>query len=68
MIFLSYLLQDYIYYRFSAYFIKKNFLEIVWRIPGDANNPGPLIDYDGIPIGRENLPGHIPSENQFLWD
>ena len=63
-----------IYYRiifitgFQPILLEKNFLEIVWRIPGDANNPGPMIDYDGIPIGRENLPGHIPSENQFLWD
>ena len=63
-----------IYYRiicivgFQPLLVEKNFLEIVFRIPGDRNNPSNIVGFEGEINGRENIPGHNPVQNQFLWD
>ena len=47
--------------------VERNFLEIVFRVAGDINNPNSIIGFDGIINGYENMAGLNPVENNFLW-
>ena len=47
--------------------VERNFLETVFRIAGDINNPSNIVGFDGIINGHENMPGRNPVENYFLW-
>lgn len=46
--------------------IERNFLEVVWSIAGDSNNPNNILGFDGI-NGLDHRPGRNPVENGWLW-